>query len=98
MLQHEMQRAAQLGQDAMRRSILAMKYRGRVSVQPRGGQSKSARDAVVLETASRTFILRIQGGNAFRDPVLDGLIGKKIEADGTEHDGVLIMTQWHELD
>lgn len=72
-----------------------MAYRGLVVTERRGGSSKSARDAVVLEMEDgRKFVLRIQGGNAFSDPALDSLIGKTIEAEGIVHANVLIMTSW----
>ncbi len=73
-----------------------MIHRGRVSMQRRGGSSKSEREAVVLETDAGALVLRIEGGNAFSDPRLDALVGKTIEAEGVVHGGVLIMTQWTE--
>lgn len=75
-----------------------MKYRGRVAIERRGGRSKSARDAVVLQSDAASFVLRVQGGNAFSDPVLDALVGKTIEADGIVQDGVLIVNRWRELE
>jgi hypothetical protein len=74
-----------------------MKYRGRVAIERRGGRSKSARDAVVLKTDDgEELVLRMQGGNAFSDPELDAMVGKTIEAEGSVHRGVLIMTEWEE--
>jgi hypothetical protein len=75
-----------------------LKYRGRVMRQSRGGESKSARDAVILETPEAALVLRIQGGNAFRDSRLENLVGKRIEAEGVEHAGTLIITTWKEID
>ena len=67
-------------------------------MKPRGGLSKSARDAVVLETDEGDFVLRIQGGNAFSDPRLDALVGKTIEADGIMLPGLFILTHWKETE
>lgn len=73
-----------------------LKFRGRVALKHRGGTSKSAREAVVLETdQGDELVLRVQGGNAFSDPRLDALVGKPIEAEGIVHEGVLIMTTWN---
>lgn len=75
-----------------------MNYRGRVALERRGGRSKSARDAVVLQRDEGSLVLRVQGGNAFRDPALAALVGKTIEAEGIVHEGVLIMTRWREVE
>ena len=56
--------------------------------------SKSERRAVTLRTAEREYVLRRQGGHPFRDAALDELVGRTIEADGTVHDHVLIMSRW----
>jgi hypothetical protein len=45
--------------------------------------SKSERDAVVLTTADRSFIVRRTEGNPFRDEVLDSLVGRKVHCVGT---------------
>ena len=60
--------------------------------------SKSEREAIVLETTGgEELILRRQGGNPFRDPELERLVGRRIRADGTVHGQTLIMTGWEEL-
>jgi hypothetical protein len=74
-----------------------MRIHGRVLRAQVGGSSKSARDAVVLEADSGRYVLRVASGNAFADPRLDALVGKSIEAEGDLHQGVLIMTRWHQL-
>jgi hypothetical protein len=56
--------------------------------------SKSEREAVVLDTGARTLVLRRRGGNAFADPELDALVGRRIRARGTEHGGTLLMDGW----
>lgn len=74
-----------------------MTYRGRVVIERRGGRSKSARDAVVLQTAEgESFVLRMPGGNPFSDPRLDALIGKTIRAEGVVHGDLLILSRWEE--
>lgn len=59
--------------------------------------SKSEREAVVLETDDDWRVLRRRGGNAFRDPELDQLVGKRIRAEGSEDGQTLIMSRWDEL-
>ncbi len=45
--------------------------------------SKSERTAVVLRTRDgKQFVLRREGGNAFRDQVLEDLVGKTITGSG----------------
>ena len=45
--------------------------------------SKSERTAVVLRTQDgKQFVLRREGGNAFRDQVLEDLVGKTITGSG----------------
>ena len=44
--------------------------------------SKSEHNAVYLETPGGTYQLRRLGGNPFSDPLLNKLIGKKINATG----------------
>jgi hypothetical protein len=58
--------------------------------------SKSERPAVLLQTADGEFVLRIQGGNAFHDPRLDALVGKRIEAEGELHGYTFLMKSWTE--
>jgi hypothetical protein len=59
--------------------------------------SKSERDAIVLVAPDREMLLRRMGGNPFSDPDLDQLVGKTIRAEGFEHAGALIMTDWSEV-
>jgi hypothetical protein len=59
--------------------------------------SKSEREAVVLESGDSWRVLRRAGGNAFRDPALDELVGKRIRAEGSEQGQTLIMSRWDEL-
>ena len=48
-----------------------------------GAGSKSDHDAVVLETGTGTLLLRRRGGNAFADPALDELVGRRVRLEGT---------------
>jgi hypothetical protein len=59
--------------------------------------SKSEREAVVLETDEGHFVLRRQGANPFQDPELEGLVGKRIRAEGSEQGRTLVMDLWDEL-
>jgi hypothetical protein len=56
--------------------------------------SKSARDAVMLVTDEREYVLRRQGGNPFADPVLDDLVGQRIQCEGNVHGYTFLMSQW----
>jgi hypothetical protein len=71
-----------------------MKFRGQVVTQPVARGSKSEHTAVMLKTADRDYVLRREGGNPFRDPGLDDLVGHTIEGEGIVHDYVLIMSKW----
>ena len=57
--------------------------------------SKSDRVAVVLRADSGAeYILRRRGGNAFRDDVLEGLVGTTITGTGLLADQTFIMDSW----
>jgi hypothetical protein len=71
-----------------------MNFRGRVVVQSVARGSKSERTAVMLKTPQQDYVLRREGGNPFRDPELDDLVGHTIEGEGILHDYVLIMSKW----
>lgn len=71
-----------------------MQYRGRVTSGPFATGSKSEREAVRLVTENGSFVLRRRGGNAFRDPVLEKLVGKTIECDGYLTGNTLIIAEW----
>jgi hypothetical protein len=73
-----------------------MQCRGRVVKKPFGVGSKSEHDAVMLVTDSGEYVLRRLGGNAFRDPELDQLVGKSIAAEGILHGYTFIMSSWEE--
>ena len=72
-----------------------MQLRGIVVKRPYATGSKSAHDAVMLESGDQRYVLRRAGGNPFADPVLDRLVGASIEGEGTVHGSTFIMSSWH---
>ncbi len=69
-----------------------MQYQGRVVKKLFGAGSKSEHDAVMLVTDSGEYVLRRLGGNPFRDPELDRLVGKTVRCEGRVHGYTLITT------
>jgi len=69
-------------------------FTGKVTKRPFGAGSKSAHDAVRLDTADGSYVLRRIGGNPFRDPELDGLVGKTIRCHGEVSGYALTMQDW----
>lgn len=58
--------------------------------------SKSEHDGVVLLTpGGREYVLRRSGGNAFRNPQVDALVGSSITADGLVGGQTFIMKAWN---
>jgi hypothetical protein len=55
---------------------------GNVVRAPFGQGSKSARDAVWLETPERRFVLRRKEGPTFDDRALNAYVGKKVSCSG----------------
>lgn len=56
--------------------------RGRVTRGDYGKGSKSEREAVFIETAQGSFLLRRKGGPAFADPSLEQFVSHEVECDG----------------
>jgi hypothetical protein len=73
-----------------------MRLEGQVVKKPFAVGSKSEHEAVMLVTAEGEYVLRRQGGNPFRDPTLDVLVGKSITCEGTLHGYTFTMSQWAE--
>ena len=71
-------------------------YSGLVTSAPFASGSKSASDAIYLETGEGRFMLRRPEGNAFADPALQALVGKRIVATGELHDYLLLLDEWRE--
>lgn len=65
--------------------------------RPYGAGSKSEHVAVMLDTGDGLYRLRRRGGNPFRDPQLDALVGSTIECEGTLRDQLLIIDSWRAL-
>ena len=45
----------------------------------------------------RNWVLRREGGNAFQDPALDGLVGHRIRGTGEKTGYTLILRDWEDL-
>jgi hypothetical protein len=58
--------------------------------------SKSEREAVMLDTGSERLVLRQKGGNAFRDPALEALVGRRITGSGHRTGYTLILDAWQD--
>lgn len=56
--------------------------RGHVTRDEYAAGSKSARDAVRLETSDGRYLLRRKGGPAFADATLNRYVGHTVECDG----------------
>ena len=71
-----------------------MKCHGKVVRQEFGAGSKSEHPAVMLLTPQGPLKLRRPGGNPFRDPELEKLVGREIDCEGEIHQGQLLLTRW----
>ena len=74
-----------------------MELSGKVVKESFGQGTKSERLAVQLVTPAGKYVLRRSGANAFKDPVLEELVGKTIVASGVLHDYTFIMSEWKEV-
>jgi hypothetical protein len=74
-----------------------MQFRGQVVKKPFAVGSKSERRAVKLVTDQGEYVLRREDGNPLADPVLDALVGKTIECEGTVYGYTLIVSAWREV-
>jgi len=68
------------------------KFSGSVVKRAFGTGTKSEHAAVMLVTKDAEYILRRQGGNAFHDPALEKLVGKKVQITGTVTGYTLLVT------
>jgi hypothetical protein len=71
---------------------------GKVVLKTFGEGSKSEHEAIYLETANGSYVLRRQGGNPFNDPVLFKLEGKNITARGILNKYVFLAKEIKESD
>ncbi len=69
-------------------------YIGKVTKKSFARGSKSEHDAVFLETGQGQYVLRRVGGNPFRDPQLEQLVGKTIRCRGEAKGYTLVITDW----
>lgn len=74
-----------------------MELRGKVVKEAFGQGTKSERLAVQLVTPAGKYVLRRAGGNAFKDPILEELVGKTIVGTGVVQGYVFIMSEWKEV-
>lgn len=68
------------------------KYAGSVVKRPFATGSKSQRDAILLVTGDREYVLRRPGANAFHDPDLEQFVGKRVRCTGTLTGYTLLVT------
>jgi hypothetical protein len=73
------------------------RYEGLVVRKRVSAGSKSDREAVVLQTGEAELVLRREGGNAFADPELDKLVGRRIRGTGRRAGYTFIMTSWEDV-
>jgi hypothetical protein len=59
--------------------------------------SKSEREAILLDTGDKRYVLRRDGGNAFFDPVLEQLVGRKIRGAGRVAGYTFLLSDWAEV-
>ena len=74
-----------------------MKLSGRVIKEQFGRGSKSEHDAVMLDTGTARYVLRRRGGNPFRDPELEKLVGKTIRCEGDIAGYTFIISDYPEV-
>ena len=75
-----------------------MELRGKVVKEGFGKGSKSEREAIyIIVTPTGKYVLRRSGENAFKDPVLEELVGKTIVGSGVLHDYTFMMSEWKEV-
>ena len=70
------------------------RYSGRVVKKRVARGSKSERQAVVLVTDGGDLLLRRVGGNAFKDEVLEDLVGSTIVCEGSMRGRHLMLHSW----
>ncbi len=74
-----------------------MTLSGRVERRPVAPGSKSERLAVVLVTQEgAVYVLRRLGGNPFKDPQMEALVGKAISGEGNLTGNTFILERWRE--
>ena len=80
---------------ASTRADAPARWQGQVERRRLAPGSKSEHDAIVLvEDDGAVWKLRRLGGNPFRDPVLDALLGRRIEVEGRAEGSTLFFDCW----
>lgn len=69
-------------------------YQGLVTRQKVASGSKSEREAIVLSTSDKDYILRMKGQPAFGDNTFEGVVNQNIVVEGTVHGTTLIVSSW----
>jgi hypothetical protein len=52
----------------------------------------------MLDTGREQLVLRRRGGNAFRDQVLETLVGRRIRGTGSRSGYTFVLDQWEDDD
>lgn len=75
------------------------RWRGNVVRKRIAAGSKSDRFAVVMisDADSREYVLRRLGGNPFRDPELEGLVGHRLRCEG-DLSGQTLIVRHYQID
>ncbi len=71
----------------------ANKYQGTVILKKTGGISKSAHNAVCLQTRENIYELRKRGVNPFENSPFQKWIGKEVTVDGKLRENILFVEQ-----
>lgn len=74
------------------------RFEGLVVRQAYAEGSKSERVAVMLSSGGADLVLRRKGGNAYRDDILESLVGRRIRGTGRRAGRTLILETWEPLD
>lgn len=73
-------------------------YRGKVVRRTFAPGAASEREAVMLKTSSREYVLRRKGQTSYFDPALEEMMGKTVVCWGTVLGGfTLLFTDWVEI-
>lgn len=69
------------------------KYQGKVILKKTGGSSKSAHEAVCLQTGEETYELRKRGVNPFEESIFKIWIGKEVIVEGKLRENILFVEE-----
>lgn len=71
----------------------ANKYQGMVVLKKTGGNSKSAHEAVCLQTGEETYELRKRGVNPFEESPFIKWVGKEVLIEGKRREQILFVEE-----